>query len=136
MVSTDFSTTGENRRLGIVDGLGTINWDLGTTVGNDADDDIFAAVLEPSVTISMALSATGFTLSLDGDNDYTTSEISFNGGTDLAYLEFTGQSATPSDNATDGGMILDNISVISVSEPPYAALLGLGGLTLILNPRK
>ena len=134
VVSAATGTPGENLRLGTSNGITPTTWDLATTVGADADSDFPAFQAEPSGTISMLLSSTGYILSLDGANDYTTSEIIFSGGTDLAYLEFRGQSG--GSNGTDGGMLLDNISVASVPEPSTTALLGLGGLALILRRRK
>tara|TARA_B110000908_G_scaffold69609_1_gene83953 strand:- start:91 stop:888 length:798 start_codon:yes stop_codon:yes gene_type:complete len=133
LVLSAVNTAGEGYRIGTSDGT-TTTWDLTTTVGTDADNDLPAFQTEPSGTISMVFSSTGYILSLDGANDYTTSEITFSAGIDLAYLEFRGQSG--GSNSTDGGMILDNISVAAVPEPSTTALLGLGGLALILRRRK
>jgi hypothetical protein len=134
LVLSAVNTTGEGYRIGTSDGT-TTTWDLTTTVGTDADNDLPAFQTVPSGTISMVFSSTGYILSLDGANDYTTSEITFSAGIDLAYLEFRGQSADS--NATAGGMLLDNISVAAIPEPgTYALLAGLTGLVFVMLRRR
>jgi hypothetical protein len=134
LVLSAVNTTGEGYRIGTSDGT-TTTWDLTTTVGTDADNDLPAFQAVPSGTISMVFSSTGYILSLDGANDYTTSEITFSAGIDLAYLEFRGQSG--GSNATAGGMLLDNISVAAIPEPgTYALLAGLTGLVFVMLRRR
>jgi hypothetical protein len=120
VVSADTTTVGSSKRLGYVDAADATTWDLPGAA--DADDDVPFASSAVNRTISLSLSATGFTIALSeagGADIYTSSEIAFNGGSDLAYLEFEGQGG--GDDTFRSGFYLDDVTVLLI--PPPAGTL-------------
>ncbi|MCP5536902.1 MAG: PEP-CTERM sorting domain-containing protein [Akkermansiaceae bacterium] len=84
-----------------------------------------------STTIDYAYLAAGNALAAESK---VLTYTSANGANDLA-LRFTNVSANPS-GANPNTALIDGVSITAVPEPSSAALLGLGGLALILRRRK
>jgi hypothetical protein len=134
-VSATGGIAGERLRVGYVDGASAVTWDL--PGASDADNDLPFTATGPNGTISLSLTATGFMASLSGGlNSYTTSEIAFNGGSNLAYLQFEGQGG--GNNNLRSGYYLDDITVTGtvVPEPSSALLLPLGAFGVVVRRRR
>lgn len=85
-------------------------------------------------SFDLSIGSAGWTVSANSsfNGAFTTNTLpTFDGSTftDFAYVQITGES-------TAAGGYFDNMKIESVPEPSSAALLGLGGLALILRRRK
>jgi hypothetical protein len=118
------SANTEVLRLGYDAGAGAV-FDLPGT-DEDAVDELPKTSAGPNGFITLTLSDAGYTISLDnGSTTYTSSEIAFTGGADLAYLEFTGQGGA--DDNYRSGFYLDNLTVsgfldATIDGTPYSWL--------------
>lgn len=108
---------------------------LDTAPGSLVDNNIWGTANANSVNLTFNLSdfASGYTIT---GADVASSPFSIAGGyftdidaLDLAVLEFRAV-------GSKAAIGLDNVSINAVPEPSSAALLGLGGLSLILRRRK
>ena len=140
------SMPGEAERLGVVSGAGsTIDFDLDTVQGDDADGDLPGDRHRRGnvAIIDMTLEDDGFFIDFenfrqDPDNNnadisnaYTTAKLPYNGpATELSKIEFTfaggfevaGAGDQSLDRNFQGGYALDNIRVALVPEPNSAVL--------------
>ncbi|MGJ8657036.1 MAG: PEP-CTERM sorting domain-containing protein [Akkermansiaceae bacterium] len=85
-------------------------------------------------TYELTISSDGWVITGDGSfrDPFTTNSLATYDGstfTELSYVKITGESAA-------AGGYFDNISINAIPEPSSTALLGLGGLSLILRRRK
>ncbi len=94
-----------------------------------------------TATSSISLGSGSFTASTAGtvadydDFDIDVSSISLDDGEE-GYFQITFDGATPSGSTVNSSSAIDNVELTVVPEPSSAALLGLGGLALILRRRK
>lgn len=146
----DFPFAGERMRVGFVSDDGNVvNYDLPTSVGDDADFDMDGTGGRfdrgEIAIISLQLEDDGFVLDFEGKFDdngptrtYTTEKLDYNGSaSELAQIEFTFQGAflvngvdTTADSAFQVGFVLDNLLVARVPEPSSAVMVVIasGGL--------
>ena len=129
-----WTATAVGTRFGIVNAAG-----LGArTDGGSADFTVYDLVggsssmgnVTPVKTVVTGVAGTTLNYTIDVDISGVAGS-----GSDLSTLNYFGV-AFNTVNGTATGGTLDNVSVITVPEPSSAALLGLGGLVLILRRRK
>jgi hypothetical protein len=129
---------GEVQRIGVIsDAGGTLNWDLQTVVGDDADLDLDStggSFNRGHVgVLNLTLGASGYVLDFENfstrntPNAYTTDVLPYNGAaSELARIEFTFagdfDANDPGSTSRQGGYVLDNIHVALVPEPHSLAL--------------
>jgi hypothetical protein len=123
------------------EGRGTINhysaigagfYDNKTALGTE--NELWESSNQTVATVTLNLGATSFDLSTTGAlvTNITTA------GQGLSYVNgaTTFDGIRLSSEQSKASMAVDNISVVAVPEPSSSALLGLGGLALILRRRK
>jgi len=122
-------------RLGYWDG-GAIVWNLPGAA--DAEGDFPSTITGPNTSLDLSFGATGFTISYIGpgtNSPWSTSEISYLAGSDLAYLTFSGKGGSTDNNRS--GFYLDNIAVSAIPEPGMASLLlGFGALAMLARRKR
>jgi len=121
--------TGADDRIGYVNSGDTTIWDLPGAA--DADGNVKPNDVHD---ISLALTATGFTITLD--SLYTSSEIAFNNSvSDFSYLTLGGHGGEGG-GAVRSGHRIDDITVMgTIPEPATLGLLAAFGGALMLIRR-
>ena len=99
----------------------------GGNLRDNTHDDAFADNTLTTITLTLSDFATGYVATADGGTTDLAGSYFANG--DIAFIALQAEGS----KARFG---IDNISVTVVPEPSSAALLGLGGLALILRRRK
>ena len=133
------NATGQENRIGVVDGGGSVNWDLPGS--GDQDGYLDTPTGGSMENIRIDLGVTGFTITYDGDevgDDFTSGLISYTGaGGNLAYVSFEDIDGSTTTNDDRAGFFLDNVIAQGTVIPePSALLLGAMGSLLLLRRRR
>ncbi len=147
--------TGEVQRLGVLSNSGaTLEWDLPTLVGDDADGDLDNTGGSHNrgfnAAVNLILGANGFQIDFENfftsnrnptPNAYLTDVLPYNeSATELAEVRFTFAGgidpSDPSSTSFQSGYALDNIKVELIPEPSSAALALFAAVALYAKTRR